>query len=73
MSVIAILGAGPGMGRAIAKTFDGHVHEALQYGGLECGSTEAKFRARKIERDLRERLESNRQAKRYDPLRRGRR
>jgi hypothetical protein len=51
---------------SIAKTFDGHAHEALRYGALECGSTEAKYRAKQVEQDQRRRIESNLEAKRYN-------
>lgn len=57
----------------VAKTFDGHVHEALQYAGLECGSAEARARGDEIERRRRERRDKAREVERYNPLRRAQR
>lgn len=52
---------------SIAKTFDGHVHEAGQYAALECGSSEAKRRSDASQREREKNKERNRTAKRYDP------
>jgi hypothetical protein len=57
---------------SVAKTFDGHVHEALQYAALECGSAEAKRRGDEIARQRHQRREKAREATRYNPLRRAR-
>ena len=54
----------------IAKTFDGHVHEALQYGALMCGSSRVRMRVIDIQAKRKARLEGNRKAGRYNPVRR---
>jgi hypothetical protein len=52
----------------IAKTFDGHVHEALQYGALLCGSSQVRRRVGDREVERKQRRERNRQAGRYNPV-----
>lgn len=54
---------------SIAKTFDSHVHDALQYGALECGTAEAKRRGDEIEKRRHERRQQARETTgRYNPL-----
>lgn len=57
---------------AIAKTFDGHVHEAAQYGALECGSAEARRRGADLAAARGERLKAARDAPRQSPFNRRR-
>jgi hypothetical protein len=52
---------------AIAKTFDSHVHDALQYGALECGSAEARRRVDELRAMRQQRREAARDRGRYDP------
>lgn len=52
----------------IQKTFDGHAHEALQYGALICGSSRARSRVIDMDRKRRMRREDNRKAGRYNPV-----
>jgi hypothetical protein len=54
----------------IAKTFDGHVQEALQYGAQICGTSRARMRVADQRAKRQARLESNRNAGRYNPVRR---
>lgn len=51
----------------VAKTFDGHVHEALQYIALEGGQAELRRRTDDKRRDLERRREQARGLGRYDP------
>lgn len=52
----------------IAKTFDGHVHEALQYGALICGTAAAKRRIVDQARRRADVRKRNREAGRYNPV-----
>jgi hypothetical protein len=55
---------------SIAKTFDGHVHEALQYGAMEAGSDGARVRRDEKRRARQAAREKASTAKRYNPLKR---
>jgi hypothetical protein len=50
-----------------AKTFDGHVHEALQYIGLESGQAEMRRRVDEQRRERERRREAAREIGRYQP------
>lgn len=56
----------------VAKTFDGHTCEAAEYGGLACGTAEARRRGDDGRRRREKRREENRSAGRYNPLTRRR-
>jgi hypothetical protein len=55
---------------SIAKTLDGHVHEALQYGAMEAGSDGARVRADERKCARAAARETASKSKRYNPLRR---
>jgi hypothetical protein len=55
---------------SIAKTFDGHVHEALQYGAMEAGSDGARVRRDERRRARQAARDKAAKVGRYNPLRR---
>lgn len=55
---------------SVEKTFDSHVHDALQYAALQCGSAEARRLISAAREQRQERLREAREAGRYNPLRR---
>lgn len=57
---------------AIQKTFDGHVHEALQYGAMELGSDAARQGRSERLRARQDRQAESRKAGRYNPKRHSR-
>jgi hypothetical protein len=57
---------------SVTPTFDTHVHDALQYAALECGSAAARKRSTDTKREREKRAEANRSAERYRPLKRWR-
>jgi hypothetical protein len=52
---------------SIAPSFDTHVHDALQYAALKCGSEAARKRKSDVDADRRRRKEEARELGRYDP------
>lgn len=54
----------------VAKTFDSHVHDGLQYGACECGTDEARKRKTDTQRARQARREEARKTPRYSPHRR---
>lgn len=57
---------------SIQPTFDTHVHDALQYAALECGSDTARKRKRDLDQKREKKRKENREAKRYHPFARRR-
>jgi hypothetical protein len=56
---------------SVAKTFDSHIHDGLQYAALRCGSNAARKRKADLQREQRARRDASRQNGRYNPLGRG--
>ncbi|WP_407160831.1 hypothetical protein [Bradyrhizobium sp. STM 3557] len=53
---------------SVAKTFDGHTCEALEYGALVCGTAAAARRTSEIKREQERIRQKNREAGRYSPF-----
>lgn len=52
---------------SVDKSFDSHVHDALQVVGLMCGTSAARMRTNHRVRERKERQEQSRKAGRYNP------
>jgi hypothetical protein len=53
---------------SVAKTFDSHAHDGLQYAALRCGSDAARKRLSDLRREREARREKGQRSGRYNPL-----